>query len=242
MLTMGKYRYPNQVTFAKALEIAKISITKYDGKMSNKDVAEALGYKVTNPNAISGYIFRKFDDICAYGLMKRKRGYVKVTGIAVQALDPYDTRKAQEGKAKAIIQMPIVKEAFTKWKGVIPPETALPSKLVDLLGISWQEAQKSTESLRKLFSEVFPYLKATPKSMIEMSIGSGLGGEDKAMDIKQETGDMTVSARGKGFGFTKTLPFTQEGIQKLRQLIDFLENQIEEEETEETPKEEQDTD
>ncbi len=242
MLTIGKYSYPNQVTFAKALEIARTAITKYDGKMSNKDVAEALGYKVKNPNAISGYIFRKFDDICAYGLMKRQRGYVKVTNIASKALDPYDTRKAKEGKAKAIMQMPIVREAFTQWNGEIPPETALPSKLVDLLGVSWQEAQKHAESLRKLFREVFPYLKATPEAMIETSVGSGVGGESQTMTVKQETGDMTVSARGKGFGFTKTLPFTKEGIQKLRKLVNFLETQLEEAESEETLQEEPQTD
>lgn len=114
MLIVGKYSYPNQVTFAESLEIAKTAVTKFDGKMSNVAVAETLGYKV-KPTAISGYIFRKFDDVCAYGLMKRQRGFLKVTDIAIQALDPYDSSKARDGKAKAIIQMPIVKEAFTQW-------------------------------------------------------------------------------------------------------------------------------
>jgi hypothetical protein len=112
---------------------------------------------------MSGYIFRKFDDVCAYGLMKRQRGFVKATEITGEALDPYDIRKAQEGKTRAIKQMPIVSEAFTQWNGEIPSETAFPSKLVDLLGISWQEAQKHAESLRKLFVELFPYLKMTPE-------------------------------------------------------------------------------
>jgi hypothetical protein len=223
MLTVGKFSYPNQVTFAEALEIARTAITKFDGKMSNVAVAEALGYKSPKPNAISGYIFRKFDDLCAYGLMKRQRGFVRVTDIAVQALDPFDSRKASEGKAKAINQMPIVREAFAQWNGEIPQETAFPSKLNDLLGVSWQEAQKHADSLRKLFNEVFPYLKPAltmgEQPMTPQSVAR-VGG------VEHEIGDLTVSARGKNFGFTKTLPFTHDGITELKKLADFLESQI----------------
>jgi len=186
MLEIGKYKYPNQVTFAEALKLAQTAITQFDGKMANKDIAEALGYKIKDPNAISGYIFRKFDDLCAYNLMKRQRGFVRVTDIAIEALDPYDTRKAQEGKAKAIRQIPIVKEAFTKWNGEIPSETALPSKLTDFQDISWQEAQKHAETLRKLFIETFPYLKAVSESAF--GIPSGTGGESKMGGTNQKSG------------------------------------------------------
>lgn len=204
MLTIGKYTYPNQVTFAKALEIAKKAITQFDGKMSNKDMAEALGYKVKDPNAISGYIFRKFDDVCAYGLMKRQRGFVKVTEITVEALDPYDTRKAQEGKARAIKQMPIVSEAFTQWNGEIPSETAFPSKLVDLLGISWQEAQKHSESLRKLFIELFPYLKMTPQAEVQV-YDQGVGRDE-----------VQVEKREMPIGYNNELRTEEYGILKIK--------------------------
>jgi len=230
MLSIGKYKYPNQVTFAEASKIAQLAISKFEGKMSNKDVGEALGYKIKNPAAISGYIFRKFDDLCAYGLMKRQRGFVKVTKIAEEALDPYDARKAQDGKAKAIRQIPIVYDAFTQWNGEIPSETAFPAKLTGFKDVSWKDAQKHAETLRKLFIEVFPYLKTTPEMPPK---GEGVGGDKGPMGTEQDLGDMTVSARGKGFGFTKTLPFTRNGIRELRKLIDFLESQVEE--TEESP-------
>jgi hypothetical protein len=229
MLTVGKYSYPNQVTFPEALEIARTAITKFDGKMSNVAVAEALGYKV-KPNAISGYIFRKFDDVCAYGLMKRQRGFLRITDTAIQALDPYDASKARDGKAKAISQMPIVKEAFTQWNGIIPQETALPSKLTDLLGVSWQEAQKHSESLRKLFNEVFPLLRVIPEPS-PPAPSSEIGGDIVSMSGRQGIGSMTVSASGKDFGFTKTLPFTKNGIEELKKLITFLETQLEDMET-----------
>jgi hypothetical protein len=236
MLTVDKYSYPNQATFAEALEIAKTAIAKYDGKMSNVALAEALGYKTPKADAISGYIFRRFDDLCAYGLMKRQRGFVKTTDIAEQALDPFDAKRAREGKAKAILQMPIVKDAFTQWNGEIPQETAFQSKLTDLLGGNWKEAQKHAETLKKLFIEVFPYLKATPEMPPTPPTGAGAGGDRINMNAGQEQGDMTVSARGKNFGFTKTLPFTKDGITQLKKLIDFLETQISEDTAKETTK------
>lgn len=164
LLTVGKFKYPNQVTFAEALKIAQTAISKFDGKMSNKDVAETLGYKVKNPDAISGYIFRKMDDLSAYNLMKRQRGFMKVTDVAIEALDPYDPKKAQTGKVKALLQMPIVNLAFETWSE-LPSETAFPSKLNDLLGVSWQEVQKHAEPLRKLISEAFRYLSDTHEAI-----------------------------------------------------------------------------
>jgi hypothetical protein len=164
MLTVGEYSIPEKITFKEALDMAKLAVERYDGKMSNKAVAEALGYKIKDPKAISGYIFRKFDDMCAYNLLKRERGYLETTSLAEEALDPYDSRKAEEGKAEAIRQMPIVNKAFTQWNGKIPPETAFPSKLKDLLGLSWQDAQKHGKTVRKLLIEVFPYLESAPKS------------------------------------------------------------------------------
>jgi len=199
-------------------------------------MAEALGYKVKSPDAISGYIFRKFDDVCAYGLMKRQRGFVKVTDVAIQATDPYDAPKAREGKAKAINQIPIVREAFTQWHGEIPQETAFPSKLKDLIpGVSWQEVQKHSEGLRRLFTEVFPYLRAslestTPSPHLEMR------NDTATIGTRQGTGNVTLSASGENFGFTKTLPFTRAGIKELRNLVEFLETQVKEEQSEESRK------
>lgn len=178
MLEVGDYQYPNKVTFKEALGITKLAIDRYDGKMPNKAVAEALGYKIKDPNAISGYIFRKLDDINSYNLLRRERGYMEVTSLADEALDPFDSRRAQEGKGKAIRQMKIVKKAFTEWNGKIPPETAFPSKLKDLLGISWQEAQKHAKSVRKLYIEVFPYLESTPTSSEHTSVSNEGVGRD----------------------------------------------------------------
>lgn len=236
MLQIGKYKYPNQITFAEALKIAQLAISKYEGKMSNKDMAEALGYNVKDPAAISGYIFRKFDDVCAYGLMKRQRGFVKVTELAEEALDPYDIRKAQDGKAKAIRQIPIVYEAFTQWNGNIPSETAFPAKLTEFKDIQWKDAQKQSESLRKLLVELFPYLGAKPVLQKITLDEKGAGGETNNMDARQDLGDMTISARGKSFGFTKTLPFSQDGIRELRKLVEFLAGQVASEETTESLK------
>jgi hypothetical protein len=200
---VGEYDYPVETTFAEALKVAQLAITKYEDKMSNKDVAEALGYKVKNPNAISGYIFRRFDEICLYNIMKRERGFMVTTDIAKEALDPYDPRKAEEGKAKAIRQMPIVKKAFTEWNGQIPQETAFPSKLVDLLSIQWQEAQKHAENLRKLFIELFPYLKSTPETTKSIVVHDKGVGRDEVTVERYETPIGSNELRTEEYGILK---------------------------------------
>jgi hypothetical protein len=135
-----------------------------------------------------------------YNVMARERGFMVATDVAKEALDPYDPRKAAEGKVKAIRQIPIVKEAFTKWNGEIPQETAFPSKLVDLLSIQWQEAQKHAESLRKLFIELFPYLKATP-----IITDHGVGRDEP----KVERSDMPI-------GYNNELRTEEYGILKIK--------------------------
>jgi len=48
-------------------------------------------------------------------------------------------------------------------------------------------------------------------------------GDRKMSDFEPQ---LTITVRSKDFGFTKTLPFTKEGIEKLRKLIEFLETQL----------------
>jgi hypothetical protein len=193
MIELNEYSVPDQVSFAEALELTRSAITEYGGMMSNKDAAEKLGYKVKDPKAISGYIYRKFDDICAYGLMTRERGGLRATETAVKALDPYDPRKATEGKANAIKQMPLVNKAFTAWNGEIPIETAFPAKLAELITLSWQDAQKYSPLVRKLFIEVFPYIQVVKTNE---SSNSDSGSSAKGETIQKVVG--TGSAELKG--------------------------------------------
>jgi subtilisin family serine protease len=85
-----------------------------------------------------------------------------------------------------------------------------------------------------LINEVFPYLKSTPAMPPSPQKISGVGGEEERMTTEQEIGNVTLSARGRDFGFTKTLPFTQNGINEMKKLVEFLESQIPE--TEESKK------
>lgn len=235
MINIGKYSFPNEVTFAEALKIAKIAVDKYSGKMSNKDVAEAMDYKIKNPASISGYIFRKFDDLCAYNLMKRERGFLSVTAIGYEALDKVDSRKAEEGKAKAIRQIRIVEEAFTKWNGEIPTETAFLSKMSTDFGIPWQEAQKCTESLRKLLIEVFPYLKAVsePTSFMGTETRRDMAIKDTstvAIDIGEP--HIMGELRTEEYGIIKIKDETS--IEMARMALSSLERKIKEKKEEKT--------
>jgi len=207
MITIGKYSIPELVSFADALRIAKMAIEKYGGKMSNRDIAEAMDYKVKDDASISGYIFRKFDDMCSYNLMKRERGYLSVTTVAYEALDPIDTRKAEQGKAKALRQMPIVNDAFTKWNGEIPQETAILSKVTTDFGLPWQEAQKNLELLKKLFIEAFPYLKAVTGTQMAMTTQDTVTGRDSGME---KTGNISP------IGLNNELRTEEYGILKIK--------------------------
>jgi hypothetical protein len=229
---IGNFKYPNLGGFKDALEIAQEAIDKYAGVIPNHRAAEKLGYKIKDPTKISGPIYKRLADLATFGFFEKIKGGYRTTALAEKALDPYDSAKATEGKAEAIRTIPIIERAFTEWSGEIPSETAFPAKLQRLIeGISWKEAQNHTESLRKLFNEVFPYLKATPEPTTDPDKSRGVGGE--SMEPEYGTGKMTINAKGKGFGFTKTLPFTSKGIQSLKVLIEFLETQVEEEKTEE---------
>jgi hypothetical protein len=223
MKDIGKYSYPDRGTFKDALVIAQEALTKYGGVIPNDKAAEKLGYQIKNKGRMSGFIYIRFDDLCMFGLTERERGVLKTTELAVKALDPTDNSKSAEGKAEAIRKIKIVGEAFDAWNGKIPSDTALPAKIGKITGVSWIEAQKHAKTLGKLFNEVFPYLKAAPESTLEPN-GSEDGGEN--MDLKPQFGNLTITAKGEGFGITKTLPFTKTGIDALKKLIEFIETQV----------------
>jgi hypothetical protein len=222
--TISEFQYPNLGTFKDALDVAREAIDKYGGTIPNDKAAEKLGYKIKDPKKISGPIYQRLGDLAMFGLFEKIRGGYKTTELAVKALDPYDSASSDEGKAEAIRRIPIIERAFTTWEGEIPQETAFPAKLEHLIeGISWKEAQNHAETLRNLFIEVFPYLTMTPEPKSSRPDRAELGGEI----VERDVGSMTISAKGKNFGFTKTLPFTNKGIQSLRKLVEFLETQIE---------------
>jgi len=221
--TIGEFNYPNLGSFSEALEIAQEAIDKYGGIIPNEKAAEKLGYKIKDPRKISGPIYRRLGDLTMFGLHEKIRGGYKTNSLAEKALDPYDAVKATEGKREAIRNVPIIEKAFTEWNGEIPTETAFPAKIERLIGgISWKEAQNHAESLRKLFIECFPYLKAASENT--PAGGTGVGGEN--MDMKPQLGNVTITAKGEGFGITKTLPFTKNGINSLKKLIEFIETQV----------------
>jgi hypothetical protein len=232
MNKIGNYAYPEKTSFKEALSVAQEAITKYAGTMPNDKVAIKLGHDIKNPDSISGWIYRRFDDICLFGLTERNKGAVKSTSLAEKALDPNDEKRASEGKAEAIRNVQIIAKAFDEWNGEIPTETAFPAKIGELTNVSWVEAQKHAETLRNLFIETFPYLKSVPGIPGGGSLESG--GEGDEMESKTDLGSLTINAREQGFTFSKTLPFNKGGLESLKKLIDFLETQINPEEEKKT--------
>jgi hypothetical protein len=229
MQKLGKYVYPDKTSFNETLDLAQDTLTKYAGMISNFDAAKKLGHSVTNPTSISGWIFKRFEDACAFGLLKKERGGLRATDLATEALDPFDKAKASEGKAKAVRKIQLVADAFDQWNGEIPDTTAFPNKLAQITGISWQEAQKNAEIVRKLFIELFPYLKPSAGLQTpifgETSDRGGMSFQKKNIDQSQLTSVPTP------FGEVKTtmgsvIVRDEDTLKIARALLDILEKQL----------------
>jgi len=207
--------------------LAEEAIKKYAGIMPNMDAVTKLGYSVKNPAAISGPIYRKLSDLCAFGLFERVRAAIKTTILAGEALDPYDSAKAADGKARAVRNIAIVGKAFDAWGGEIPDDTAFPAKLIQIAGVDWQEAQKHTEMLKTLFNETFPYLKPSAGVVAPMSEAPTVG--------RREPISVSTTPNAKPFGELRTtlgsIVIKDKGTLKLAtQLLELLGEQFGKEE------------
>lgn len=224
---IGEYEYPDKISFKEVLSLTEDTLTKYGGMISNFDAAKKLGHSVTNPTAISGWIFKRFEDACAFGLLKKERGGLKSTDLALEALDPYNTERANAGNAKAVRNIKLVADAFDAWNGEIPDATAFPAKLAQIANISWQEAQKHAESLRKLFIELFPYLKSST------GLQTPISGEPS------DRGGMSLPKHEETLSTNRTMPFgevkttigsiivrDEDTLNLARALLDLLEKQF----------------
>lgn len=78
-------------------------------------------------------------------------------------------------------------------------------------GISWQEAQKNAESLRKLFIEVFPYLKASSAIDIDMT-GGERSMEKPSIGSEQR---MIAELRSEDYGIIKIIDETSIAMAKM---------------------------
>jgi hypothetical protein len=158
---IGEYEYPTLTSFSETLEIAREANDRFAGFMPYIKVSEKLGYNIKNPAGISGYIYRRFDEMCAFGLFKRERGGIRLTDLARDALNNIDQEKAKEAITKAIYKFPIIKKAFFDWNGEIPDDDALPTKLAELVSVDYNVAEKHSEAVKRFISDCFRYLKAS---------------------------------------------------------------------------------
>jgi hypothetical protein len=233
---LGEYQYPNLSGFSEALQVAEDALNRYGGVMPNLDVAQKLGYKVKNPAGIPGYVYKRFDDMCVFGLFQRERGGVRTTDLAVKALDPYDQTKSRDGLAKAIRNVEIIGKAFDEWRGVVPDDTAFPAKLAALTGVEWVEAKKHVEGLRRLFTECFPYLKTTGPPPMKPQLAETQKAGSEVRSVAQPP--LTTGATGGPYGEVRTTMGTivigsKATLNLARNLLDILEDEIAKVEAEE---------
>jgi hypothetical protein len=166
MTKIGDYEYPETASFEDALKIANAALNKFGGIISNSQAARELGYKLGDKSNISGTVYKRLDDICMFGLVKRERGVLKAAELAKGALNPYDSLSETRGKLTAIRNVSIIGKAFDAWNGEMPDENAFSARISALIGVDWITSNKHRPILQKLFNEVFPILRTSNDSQI----------------------------------------------------------------------------
>lgn len=232
MQEIGEFNYPDRGTFQDALKVAQRAINDFGGIIPNIRVTEELGYNIKNPAGISGFIYKRFDDFCMFGLTIRERGVIRTTDLAEKALDPTDTARSAEGKAEAIRKIHIVAKAYDEWNGEIPSETAFPAKITQLTSVSWIEAQKHVEPLRKLFTEVFPYLRVSPEISTPPSSDEPGARALEFARTSEQMQPLTPSPwlEAKVADVYIRTPRSKKGLETARKLLELMELEIQEEE------------
>ena len=229
--TIGKYQYPDRGTFKDALTIAKEAIEHYGNVIPYREAANKLGYNIKSDHSISGYIYRRFDDICLFGLMSRESKAMKTTDLAIKALDPHDTARAARGKAEAIRNIELISRVYDAWNGGIPSETAFPAQIGKLTDVNWVEAKKHVKDLMRLFAETFAYLKAAPEvPTTEISEPTGIE-ERPSEEIMPSAKSPWVE--GKVGGVYIRMPRSKKGLETAQKLLELMATEIPMEETEE---------
>jgi len=172
METLNIYAYPNLGTYKDALVLA--SATKaHGGTLSNVKAARLLDYSVLDGRSLGGAIYKKFDDLCSFGLFTRSKGTLKLTSLGEEALNEDDFQKSDSAKIKAIKSISIIAKAFDAWNGVLPDADSLQEELSTLTNTPYTECKEHVTHLQKLFQETFPALNgtqpATSNEKIEIS-------------------------------------------------------------------------
>lgn len=198
---IGDFQYPSLTTFTETFDVAKECVNKYGGFMPNIFVTSKLGYTFKNANQISGWIYKRIDDMASFGLFTRERGGIRITDLGKEATDPYDSEKARKGKTKAIYKFPIFERGAKAWNFLVPNQDAFPAKLGELTSMDWTEARKHSETLQKLISDAFLHLKPS------IEVGRNTGSLPAHFPMPQDRGEISNMSIGGTSQVGGTSPF-----------------------------------
>jgi hypothetical protein len=241
MDTIGKFEYPTETNFSETLEVANEALNRFGGFMSNLQVTQKLGYNYKDGKGISGWVYKRFDEMCLFGLFVRERGGIRTTDLAKDAFDPYDATKAAQARIQAISKIPLFAKAIADWKGLIPDQEKFPAKLKELASVDWVEARKHSDVLEKIISDCFSYVKPSFEIKTATTAGAPLlttsdvglvpmSSMEREVTQVAETGSV---AYGKPFGELRTVVGTvivknAATLKLARNLLDVIEGEIKE--------------
>lgn len=206
----GKYRFPDR-GIEKAANYVRQILKTCPGKVGKEVVADALGMSAT-----SGAFFVTLASLSYYGLAEVGAGKVAITDSGKKIRSP-NPSEVDEAKTEAIGRIEIFKEIYKEY-GANATEEQLRVILREKGGVERLEAEKKAPELLKVYKEATPYLKFAehPK---KPTIGTGIS-RGEIMPVEQ----MQIELRAGEF--YQKIPYSIEGINMAKSMLDFLEKQI----------------
>lgn len=205
---IGSYTIPLLRLFPKIHDNVKLIYENYrlDEAEDVKAVSSLLGHK-----SPSGAFNSKLRDMRIYGLLE-PRG-IKATSLTEKLTYGTEDKKA-EATNKAILNVPLWKELYSRFGAELPPDNFW-VQLQRITDIDPLEAQKQADSVRKAYLDDVSHIKASK----EAKSGGKQMGFGK-MDISMSTINIQAGQ------FNQTIPYTKEGIELAKGFLDLLGSQI----------------
>lgn len=139
--------YP-QMSLGKALDLAdKLYRGIHRASVGNKEAQEIMGYAPRSGSALAALSALK-----RFGLMEGRDPHIKLTGLALQILEPIDARERAEGIAQAAKKPEMFAEVLDSFGGKVPADSAMRAKLVRDRGFTSAGADAFIRSFKETFS------------------------------------------------------------------------------------------
>lgn len=205
-MQIADYQWPTAVTFEETLRVTEAAVKTYGDIIPILDATRLLGYDFASAAAIPGRVYKRLDEMTAFGLLERDRVNkgLKATELGKEAFADYEV-EANQARVKAIKNVGIIEKAYITWKGKVPGDTAFASELAKLTDRPRTEVEKAVDSLKRLISECFPILQSPGQpAPLTQPRSMGQGSDRRENNRLVDTPASKPSTEGGHYGELRT--------------------------------------